>query len=156
MGSNYSETRFGWLKSYLENEEEIASLQINLNRSRLELSRWIEGDLQNVRIEKESRSSRLEGIIEQSQRLLDEDLALRKQTLGLIEHFNGIENQILRHKYVEGMSLVEISEINGIGYSYETIKKIHAELKRRLHFLDMWDMPEHGAEKVHPKKAQTS
>lgn len=153
MSTNYSETRFGWLKSYLENEEEIASLQINLTRSRIELTRWVEGDLQNVKIQPRSHSSKLEEIIADSERLLEEDLILRKRTIELIEHFTGIENQILRMKYVEGMSLVQISEVDGIGYSYETIKKIHAELKRRLHFLDMWDLPErhHGAEKVHSK-----
>ncbi|WP_179394716.1 hypothetical protein [Lacticaseibacillus absianus] len=138
----YTKARFSWLESYLANEEEIASLEISLTRSRLELRRWTEGDLKNVRIAKQSHAAKIETIITANQQLLDEDLRLRDQTLDLIEHFDGIENQILKCKYVRGMSLSEIADIDGIGYSYDTIRKIHAELKRRLDFLNKWDLQE--------------
>lgn len=143
----YSVKRFSWLESYLENEEEIASLQISLNRSRIELTRWVEGDLAKVRLEKGSRASRLEEIISENERLLREDISLREQTLDLINHFDGIENEILKRKYVKGMSLIEIADCDDIGYSYSTVKKIHAELKRTLRFLDKWDLPEKGSKK---------
>lgn len=143
----YSVKSFSWLESYLENEEEIASLQICLNRSRLELTRWVEGDLAKVRLEKMSRASRLEEIISENERLLREDISLREQTLDLINHFDGIENEILKRKYVKGMSLIEIADCDDIGYSYSTVKKIHAELKRTLRFLDKWDLPEKGSKK---------
>lgn len=142
MGDKKSMKRFGWLESYLANEEEIASLEISLNRSRLELARWTEGDLAKVRLEKQSHGAKIEDIIAENQRLLDEDLVLRKQTLELIKHFDGIENEILKRKYIDGMSLIDIADCDDIGYSYSTIKKIHAELKRRLKFLDMWDTPD--------------
>ncbi|WP_125767347.1 sigma-70 RNA polymerase sigma factor region 4 domain-containing protein [Lapidilactobacillus wuchangensis] len=143
----YSVKRFSWLESYLENEEEIASLQISLNRSRIELTRWVEGDLAKVRLEKGSRASRLEEIISENERLLREDISLREQTLDLINHFDGIENEILKRKYVKGMSLIEIADCDDIGYSYSTVKKIHAELKRTLRFLDKWDLPEKSSKK---------
>lgn len=142
MGVKYSETRFSWLESYLANEEEICSLELNLSRTKIELRRWLDGDLSHVRIEKRSHGANVENVIEQTEALLAEDYALRERTLDLIEHFNGIENQILKYKYVKGMSLLEISDMDGIGYSYSTIKRIHAELKHTLHFLDAWDKPE--------------
>ena len=52
--------RFQWLKDYQELENQILYLKWNLSKSRLELSRWMFGDLSNVRLEKNSRSSSLE------------------------------------------------------------------------------------------------
>ena len=151
----YSVKRFSWLESYLENEEEIASLQISLTRSRLELNRWVEGDLAKVRLEKRSLASRLEEIISENERLLRDDISLREQTLDLINHFDGIENEILKRKYIRGMSLREIADCDDIGYSYSTVKKIHAELKRTLRFLDKWDLPEKRFQKRVTKKVLT-
>lgn len=152
-----SAKRFDWLKNYLENEEDIANIQLNLTRTKLELTRWTEGDLAHVHLERGSHGNKLESIIGENERLLAEDIAIRNQTLNLLDKFDGIENRILKLKYVDGLSLSQIADIDGIGYSYSTIKKIHAELRRRLKFLDMWDIPEQfneggGSKKVHPKK----
>ena len=56
--------QFGWLKDYKRLEEHLIYLKWNLNKSKLELIRWVEGDLVNVRLEKNSRSSYLEENIE--------------------------------------------------------------------------------------------
>ena len=55
--------RFEWLKNYQDLEDQILFLKWNLNKSKLELDRWLSGDLAKVRIEKNSRSSKLEETI---------------------------------------------------------------------------------------------
>lgn len=44
--------RFQWLKNYQDLEEQILFMKWNLNKSKLELERWVSGDLANVRLEK--------------------------------------------------------------------------------------------------------
>ena len=56
--------RFRWLKDYQALDEQILYLKWNLNKSKLELSRWVSGDLVKVRLEKSSRASSLEENIE--------------------------------------------------------------------------------------------
>ena len=68
--------RFQWLKNYQDLEEQILFMKWNLNKSRLELDRWVNGDLANVRLEKNSRSSSLEEnirIIENELELLEKE-----------------------------------------------------------------------------------
>ncbi|WP_461213858.1 hypothetical protein [Lacticaseibacillus sp. GG6-2] len=140
----YTETRFSWLKSYLANEEEITSLELDKRRTEVELKRWLDGDLSHVRIQKHSHGAKVEEALAEIDKALSEDYQLRDLTLDLIRHFDGIENQILRRKYVDGMSLIDIANCDDISYSYSTIKKIHAELKHTLRFLDKWDAPGPG------------
>lgn len=52
--------KYQWLKDYKQLEQQIEYLKWNLNRSELELARWIKGDLVNIKLEKNSRSSNLE------------------------------------------------------------------------------------------------
>jgi len=133
---------FKWLQTYLDNEEEIANIELDLKRCQIELVRWTEGDLSTVKLNKNSKASRLEDIIESHEQNLNQDYQIRAEVMTLLDKFDGIENTILKEKYINGLSLIEIADIEGIGYSYQTIKRIHAELKRRLTWLDMWDVPE--------------
>lgn len=129
--------RFQWLKDYQELDEQILYLKWNLNKSKLELDRWVNGDLANVRLEKNSRSSSLEENIEKIEceiELLEEQ---RKEMLAIIESFKGIENDIVRMKYIEGMKLDDIAE--EISYSASYIKKKHAEIRNKLDFLDEYE-----------------
>ena len=57
----------------------------------------------------------------------------------LVSSFNGIEEQILRKKYIDGQTLEEIAEDDEVHYTLSYIRKKHAELHRRLDFLDKWD-----------------
>lgn len=145
MGSRNS---FQWLKTYLDNEEEIANIELDLRRTEIELSRYTDGDLRNVKLGKESNASQLEEIIAEYNKLLEQDYKIKEEVMKLLDRFSGIENTILKEKYINGLSLVEIADIDGIGYTYETIKHIHAELKRRLDWLDMWDMPEQNKDQL--------
>ena len=133
---------FKWLKTYLDNEEEIANVDLDLRRCQIELERWTNGDLSTVKLNKNSKAAQLEEVIESHERILEQDYKLRDEVMQLLDRFDGIENRILKEKYINGLSLSEIADIQDIGYSYPTIKRVHAELKRRLVFLDKWDTHE--------------
>lgn len=129
--------RFQWLKDYQELEEQILYLKWNLNKSKLELSRWVNGDLSEVRIEKNSRSASLEDNIEK----IKKEIALlenqRTEMIQLISSFKGVENDIVRLKYIEGLNLEEIAE--EVGYSPSYIRKKHADIRGKLDFLDDYE-----------------
>jgi len=130
--------RFQWLKDYQELDEQILYLKWNLNKSKLELNRWVYGDLADVRIEKNSRSSMLEENIQKIENEIEILEEQRKEMLAIINSFKGIDNEIIRKKYVEGCSLEIIAE--EIGYSASYVRQRHAEIRKTLSFLDEYEM----------------
>lgn len=132
--------RFQWLKDFQDLQDQILYLKWNLNKSKLELNRWIYGDLSDVRLEENSRSSSLEEsiqLIEQEIEVLEEQ---SKEMLAIIESFKGIENQIVRLKYIDGLNLDQIAE--EIGYSASYTRKKHADIRGKLDFLDEYEAQE--------------
>lgn len=103
----------------------------------MELARWEEGDLVKVRLTNESRGAHVEEAIKK----IESDLMFREELKAslmlLIDTFKGYENQLLKKKYIEGKTLEVIAE--ELNYSSGHIRKKHAELKRRLDFLDDWE-----------------
>lgn len=103
----------------------------------MELARWEEGDLVKVRLTNESRGAHVEEAITK----IESDLKFREEMKSslmlLIDTFKGNENQLLKKKYIEGKTLECIAE--ELNYSSGYIRKKHAELKRRLDFLDDWE-----------------
>lgn len=130
--------RFQWLKDYQELDEQILYLKWNLNKSKLELSRWVYGDLADVRIEKNSRSSMLEENIQKIENEIEILEEQRQEMLAIINSFKGIDNEIIRKKYVEGCSLEIIAE--EIGYSASYVRQRHADIRKTLDFLDEYEM----------------
>lgn len=130
--------RFQWLKDYQELDEQILYLKWNLNKSKLELNRWVNGDLADVRIEKNSRSASLEENIQKIENEIEILEEQRKEMLAIINSFKGIDNEIIRKKYVEGCSLEIIAE--EIGYSASYVRQRHAEIRKTLSFLDEYEM----------------
>ena len=129
--------RFQWLQDYQDLEDQILYLKWNLNKSRLELNRWVYGDLSDVSLDENSRASSLEksiAKIEHEIELLEEQ---RTEMLAIIESFKGIENDIVRMKYIEGLNLDRIAEETRYSVSY--IRKKHAEIRGKLEFLDDYD-----------------
>ncbi|CAI3335800.1 sigma-70 family RNA polymerase sigma factor [Enterococcus cecorum] len=129
--------RFEWLKNYQDLEDQILFLKWNLNKSKLELDRWISGDLAKIRIEKNSRSSKLEETIiaiEDELKILADQ---KEELLKIIDTFKGLENEIVRLKYIEDCSLEEIAEKTGYSESY--IRKKHSEIRSILTFLDDYE-----------------
>lgn len=129
--------RFEWLKNYQDLEDQILFLKWNLNKSKLELERWISGDLAKVRIEKNSRSSNLEANIVAIEKELKILADQKEELLKIIRTFKGLENEIVRLKYIEDCSLEEIAEKTGYSESY--IRKKHSEIRSILTFLDDYE-----------------
>lgn len=129
--------RFQWLKNYQDLEEQILFMKWNLNKSRLELDRWVNGDLANVRLEKNSRSSSLEEnirIIENELELLEKE---KVELMELIDSFSGTDNQIVKLKYIDDMDVYDIADETGYSVSY--IRKRHTEIRKTLSFVDEYE-----------------
>lgn len=129
--------RFQWLKDYQDLDEQILYLKWNLNKSKLELDRWVNGDLANVRLEKNSRSSKLEESIEKIENEIDRLNNQKEEMILLIETFKGIDNQIIRRKYIDDMSLEDIAD--EVGYSISYVRKRHTEIRKTLSFIDDYE-----------------
>lgn len=125
---------FEWLKTYQQLEDHILFLKWNLNKSKLELARWIDGDLSNVHIEKGSRSSFLENDIEKMEEDLKSIEEDKVELINLINTFKGIDHKILKLKYIDGLNLEQIAE--EVGYSPSHIRKKHADIRGKLDFLE--------------------
>lgn len=130
--------RFQWLKDYQDLEDQVLYLKWNLNKSRLELSRWVHGDLAKVRLEKNSRSSSLEENIQRISREIELLEEQRTELIAIVASFKGLDNDIVRMKYIEGCSLETISE--EVGYSASYVRQRHAEIRKKIQFLDEYEL----------------
>lgn len=128
--------KFEWLQDYMEMTEHLAYLKNNLIRTENELVRWTCGDLSEIKLEKGSRASRLEEIIES----LKQEIEITENRILDIEQFiyslDGLESQIVRMKYIENKSLKEIAEITGYEYGYIRVK--HASIKHTINFANSY------------------
>lgn len=120
----------------MEMQNHIAYLKKNLVRTERELWRWTYGDLSKIKLEKGSRATRLEEIIES----LKQEIEITENRILDIEQFiyslDGLESQIVRMKYIENKSLKEIAEITGYEYGYIRVK--HASIKRTINFANSY------------------
>lgn len=120
--------KFQWLKEYEELDETIALLNWKIKKSELELTRWVEGDLSNVTLERDSLSSNLEKNIERDKDLLSQKEQAMESLMVMINRFKGLDNKILKMKYVDGITLDVVAE--ELNYSSSYIYKKHATLVR--------------------------
>lgn len=125
---------FNWLRDYQKLEEDIAYLEYNLDKTKAELRRWVSGDLREVRLTAESEGAKVENRIEAIEYELAHKMNDMYKLEKLISKFRGLENQILKLKYLDGMTLEEIAE--AVNYSSSHIKKKHAELVRLIKFVE--------------------
>ena len=135
--SRDKKSRFEWLQDYMKLDDEIRYLEWKIRKAKAEEDRWENGDLSRVHLEAGSKGAHVLDHIDEYQKALMECKAEQYDLLKLIDTFTGYENQILKLKYVDGMTLEEIAE--RLGYSYETVRAKHAELHRRLDFIDTWE-----------------
>ncbi|MED2206981.1 DUF1492 domain-containing protein [Bacillus thuringiensis] len=125
---------FDWLKDYQKLEEDIEYLDYNLDKTKAELKRWVSGDLREVRLTAESEGAKVEERIEAIEYELAHKMNAMCDLLKLISKFKGLENKLLKMKYVDGMTLEEIAE--DMNYSSSYIYKKHAEIIRRIKFAE--------------------
>lgn len=125
---------FDWLKDYQKLEEDIEYLDYNLDKTKAELKRWVSGDLREVRLTAESEGAKVEERIEAIEYELAHKMNDMYKLKRLISKFRGLDNKILKMKYVDGMTLEQIAE--EISYSSSHIKKKHAEIVRLIKFVE--------------------
>ncbi|PFM73941.1 hypothetical protein [Bacillus cereus] len=123
-----------WLKDYQQLEQDIAYLDYNLDKTKAELKRWISGDLQNVRLTAESDGAKVEVHIEAIEYELAHKLNDMYKLKKLVSTFKGLENRILKLKYIDGMTLERVAE--ELNYSTGYINKKHAEIMRGIKFAE--------------------
>lgn len=61
----------------------------------------------------------------------------REEIIELIDKFSGLNQKILKLKYVEGLTLESIADETGYSYSY--IKSKHAEIIRIIEFQEKFE-----------------
>ncbi|PEO51525.1 DUF1492 domain-containing protein [Bacillus toyonensis] len=125
---------YDWLKDYQKLEENIEYLDYNLDKTKAELKRWVSGDLREVRLTAESEGAKVEERIEAIEYELANEMNDMYKLKSLISKFRGLDNRILKMKYVDGMTLEEIAE--DMNYSSSYIYKKHAEIIRRIKFAE--------------------
>lgn len=99
--------------------------------------RWEEGDLINVKLTRESKGANVEEALDKLENELKFKEEMKASLILLINTFKGKENKILKMKYVDGKSLEDVAE--ELNYSSGYIRQKHAELRKRLDFLDDWE-----------------
>ncbi|WP_235807471.1 hypothetical protein [Loigolactobacillus bifermentans] len=129
-GSSYK-----WLNEYMQLENDISYLEWEIQKTTAESDRWLSGDLGQMHVGGDhSRPAQLNKELDK----LTAELQWRKRAVTdlkeLIQKFKGTEAQILRKKYVEGETLEDIA--TDLNYSVSYIRQKHAELHRRLDFID--------------------
>lgn len=96
------------------------------------MKRWVYGDLQEVRLTADSEGAKVEGRIEVIEYELAHKMNAMYDLKELISKFKGLENKILKMKYIDGMTLEEIAD--DLSYSSSYVYKKHAEIMRRIDF----------------------
>ncbi|HHY72689.1 MAG TPA: hypothetical protein GX497_05605 [Bacillus bacterium] len=123
---------YEWLKEYQRLEEEIVYLEFELTRNKRELRRWIQGDLRNVKLDRESIAANLEEVIVNIEYELAHKMNDLYDAKKLISKFKGLENKILFKKYVEGKTLTEAAY--ELGYTPGYIYNKHAQIIKMIDF----------------------
>ncbi|HDR5266639.1 MULTISPECIES: hypothetical protein [Bacillus] len=125
-----------WLKDYQKLEQDIVYLEYNLDKTKAELKRWISGDLREVRLTAESEGAKVEERIEAIEYELANEMNAMYDLIELINKFKGLDNQILKMKYIFGMTLEQIQIACDLYYSPNCIKRKHAEARKIIKFVD--------------------
>ncbi|GIP61958.1 hypothetical protein J32TS6_05130 [Virgibacillus pantothenticus] len=125
---------YEWLKDYQQLKQDIDYLEYRLDREETELKRWVEGDLADVKLQRESIGANVE---ERVQKLRKEILYKKEklqELIQLVEKFEGLDNKILRMKWFDGKTLEQIAI--DLNYSYNYIKRKHADIMKMIKFAD--------------------
>lgn len=130
---------YEWVNTLLAIDIELEELQISITLNSNELERWEnysfkDGDLakQQTFLTALQKQARLKEVISSLVSRREQLEQQRKEIVDTIEKFKGLEQRILKMKYVEGMKLEAIAE--STGYSYQYIKNKHAEMMRIIRF----------------------
>ena len=118
-----------------KNNYENINLKLGLIQSKINDTQI---EIHKLKLEKDSNASQLESIVKTTRHELEYKIEEKEELIILVSKFKGLNNQILRMKYIEDKNLYEIAlDLNfSVGY----IQQRHAELKRMLGVLDEMDL----------------
>lgn len=130
---------YEWVTTLMAIDQELYELQLALDLNEKELHRWQnysnnDGDLAKHQtfLTALQKQARLKEVIESLATREEQLKQQRQDIIDTIEKFQGLDQRILKMKYVEGMKLESIAEETG--YTYQYIKNKHAELMRIIKF----------------------
>ena len=122
---------YEWLNGYQTLEQEIYYLDWELDVSKKELERWCDPmDLGKYSLTKESRWAKLEEIIADQEKRLAHKMNQIYDLRNLIYSFKGLDQHILRMKYIEGLTLKEIAL--ELKHEYGYIRKTHTKIIHQI------------------------
>ncbi|EPH61143.1 hypothetical protein D931_02820 [Enterococcus faecium 13.SD.W.09] len=130
---------YEWVTTLIAIDQELYELQLALDLNEKELHRWQnysnnDGDLakHHTFLTALQKQARLKEVIESLGTREEELRKQRQDIIDTIEKFQGLDQRILKMKYVDGMKLESIAKETG--YTYQYIKNKHAELMRIIRF----------------------
>lgn len=126
-----------WIERYQQLNEEITGIEWDIESSNLELQRWEQGGDLFYKNSFQTSLDNQQRIITSLQKLeivLEDKKKLMSSLMKIINNFKGIDHQILKLKYIDGMTLEMIAE--ELNYSTSHIRKRHAELSRTIKLVE--------------------
>ncbi|PRT07957.1 transcriptional regulator [Bacillus wiedmannii] len=120
------------LKNHQILEEEITYLEYKLNRIHAELKRQSKWGKDILSID--TGNEETEKIMDQLKKKLTFKKEQLQQLVDILSNFKNLEQQILKLKYIDGMTLEGIGA--KLNYSTHYIKVKHAEIMRRIKFAE--------------------
>lgn len=130
---------YEWVTTLMAIDQELYELQLALDLNEKELHRWQnyssnDGDLakQHTFLTALQKQARLKEVIESLGTREEELRKQRQDIIDTIEKFQGLDQRILKMKYVEGMTLESVAEETG--YTYQYIRSRHADIMKMIRF----------------------
>lgn len=130
---------FEWVTTLMAIDQELYELQLALDLNETELHRWQnysnnDGDLAKhhtflTALQKQARLKEVIGSLATREEELKKQ---RQDIIDTIEKFQGLDQRILKMKYVEGMTLESVAEETG--YTYQYIRSRHADIMKMIRF----------------------
>lgn len=130
---------YEWVTTLMAIDQELYELQLALDLNEKELHRWqnyssIDGDLakHHTFLTALQKQARLKEVIESLGTREEELRKQRQDIIDTIEKFQGLDQRILKMKYVEGLTLESVAEETG--YTYQYIRSRHADIMKMIRF----------------------
>lgn len=130
---------YEWVTTLMAIDQELYELQLGLNLNEKELHRWQnysnnDGDLAKHQtfLTALQKQARLKEVIESLATREEELKKQRQDIIDTIEKFQGLDQRILKMKYVEGLTLESVAEETG--YTYQYIRSRHADIMKMIRF----------------------
>lgn len=130
---------YEWVTSLIAIDQELYELKLSLDLNEKELYRWQnyskeDGDLAKHQtfLTALQKQARLKEVIESLATREEQLKKQRQDIIDTIEKFQGLDQRILKMKYVDGMKLESIAEETG--YTYQYIRSRHADIMKMIRF----------------------